>query len=1026
MKYVLRILSFLLLFSVLPAFAQSTGTIAGTVKDPTGAVLPGAGVTVHNNGTGVDRKVTSDSAGDYSVPSLPPGDYTITVAAQGFAPYTMKNYVLQVDQRATLDIPLSAENVGQTVQVEGTAPVIQSQSITVGEVIDTRTVQEIPLNGRHFLDLTVLTPGGVTAPANGFLTSPSRGLGANSFDTAGNREDSVNFMINGVNLNDMVQNQITFQPSIETTSEFKVNNQTFSAEYGRSSGSIVNVGTRSGTNQFHGDAFEYLRNNSLDARNHFNPAGTQMAEFHRSNFGGSVGGPIRHDKTFFFVSYEGLRQHQGIIINNPVLTVAQRQAVTNPVSQQLLQFIPLPNETTGSSTVPNAYTTTTPGPVQIDQGTVDIQQVFSPSDTLHGFYAFQEDTRVEPTLQGDTVPNFGDNRKAKRQILTLNEIHVFSPKIVNEGRVGFNRIGIVFSPNNTTNPGALGLDTGTTGNTGIPMTTITGPNLTFGGPATFPQGRTDTLGVVSDTLTILKGKHSINVGGEFRRFININFTGDTGTLVFNSVGNFQAGLANQYTITPAVYTSRVYVNAMGAFVEDSYRVTSRLLFELGFRYEWNGSPTFGANKAVIFEPASDDLVQVGTNGLGRSAYSQNYDYEPRLGFTYDLFGTGRTVVRGAYGLMADQPETNAVTGLASNPPFSTKVNYNSNTAPIPLNTLFTSAAAAGISISAVQPGYRNAYTQDFNLNLQQEVAKGVAFSIGYYGSVGRHLRQEINLNQPNPAGVRPYPTLSTSSPIDPGVSSNVNIIETADVGQSNYNAMWVTAQKNFQNGFEFEANYELSKSLDLGSLTSTYLQDSTRPYLNYGPSDFDTRNRIGARAVYSLPFKGNRLIEGWRLLGTAQWQTGNPLNIVTTSTYTGISGVLHPNLIAPVAYPKARTSPTAVQWFTNSVCTQAATTPGCIFQIPTTGFGNLSRNALRGPGFADVDVSLEKNTKIFENLNFQLRADAFDVANHPSFGNPSTTATPGSASFGVITSTRFPTGDLGSSRQLQIAAKFIF
>ncbi len=1010
-----------------PAFAQSTATLAGTVKDPTGAVLPGATVTIHNNGTGANRTITSDSAGQYVAPSLIPGDYTITVVAPGFSTYTVKSYVLQVDQKATLDVPLAPASAGETVQVEGGAPVIQAESITVGEVISTRTVQEVPLNGRHFLDLTVLTPGGVTAPANGNLTAPSRGLGANSFLTAGNRDDSVNFQINGVNLNDMVQNQITFQPSIDTTSEFKINNQTYSAEYGRSSGSIVNVSTKSGTNSFHGEAFEYLRNNDLDARNYFNTAGTRMAQFQRSNFGGSVGGPIRKDHTFFFVSYEALRQHQGLILNNQVLTVAQRQAVTNPISQALLQYIPIPNTISGTGNVLNAYATTTPGPVQIDQGTADIQQIFGPKDTLHGFYAAQEDTRVEPNLQGDNVPGFGDHRHATRQILTLNETHIFSPKLVNEARLGFNRIGIVFSPNVTTDPTTLGIQTGTTGPTGIPFIEILGPNAYFGGPAGFPQGRDDTLGIFSDALTLLSGKHSIKMGGEFRRFINANFSGDTGTIVFNSVANFQAGLANQYTITPTEVTSRVYQNAVGGFIQDSYKITPQLLLELGFRFEWNGSPTLGNNKATNYIPATNSLVQVGTNGLGRSPYTQNYNYEPRVGFTYDLFGSGKTVVRGAYGYMADQPETNLVSGLASNPPFLNKVNYSSSTAPIPLGTLYRSAAAAGISITAVQPNLRNAYTQDFNLNLQQGFNGGLVFSVGYYGSVGRHLRQITNLNQPNALGVRPIQALSTSSPVSPGANlSNVNLIQSSNLGQSNYNALWATAQKTFHQGLEFSVNYNLSKSLDLGSLGSTYLQDSTRPRLNYGPSDFDTRHRVAARAVYNLPFKGNRLVEGFRLIGVAQWQTGNPLNIVTTSTFTGIQNVLHPNLIAPVTYPKSKTSATAVQWFTNSICTQAATTPGCIFQIPTTGFGNLGRNALTGPGFADVDISLEKNTRIFANLNFQLRADAFDIANHPSFGNPTLTATPGSTSFGVINATRFATGDSGSSRQMQIAAKLTF
>ncbi len=1017
--------TFSLVFLASAASGQSGATLAGTVKDATGAVLPRAAVVLHNNGTGTDRTITSDGAGQYVVPSLAPGDYRISVTAPGFSSYTVKSYVLQVDQKATLDVPLAPASTGQTVEVEGTAPALQTETITVGQVIDTRTVQEVPLNGRHFLDLTVLTAGGVTAPAAGSLTAPSRGLGANSFVTAGNREDSVNFQINGVNLNDLVQNQITFQPSINTTSEFRVNNQTYSSEYGRSSGSVVNVATKSGINQFHGEVFEYLRNNALDARNYFNPKGQQMLQFIRSNFGASLGGPIYRNKTFFFASYEGLRQHQGIPLNSPVLSAAQRAAVTNPVMQNLLPYIPTAN--TANAAGQAYYVGTASGPVQIDQGTGDLQQIFSEKDSLHGFYALQEDTRTEPTLQGDTLPGFGDHRHAKRQILTVNETHVFSPRLVNDARIGFNRIDINFLPNITTDPTSLGLGTGTTGPNGIPFTTLTG-FFSFGGPASFPQGRVDTLGVFNDAVTYSAGRHSVKFGGEYRRFINANYTGDTGTLTFNTLPNFQAGVANAYNITPSVQTSRVYMNAVNGFVQDDYHVSPALLVELGFRYEWNASPTAGNNKFVNFNPTLDILEQVGTNGLGRSPYAQNNNYEPRVGFSYNVGGKSKTVVRGAYGLMADQPETNLVTGLATNAPFTSKVNYSSSTAPIPVSSLFSSAAAAGLSITAVDPGYRNAYTQDFNLNLQQQSFDDITFSIGYYGSVGRHLRQTVNLNEPGLATKRPYQALSVTSPIDPGANlANANLPQSNYSGQSNYNALWFTAQKNFRNSLEFNFNYSISKSLDLGSLGSTYLQDPTRPRLNYGPSDFDTRHRIATNVIYNLPFKGNRLVEGFRLTGIAQWQTGNPLNVTDSVTnFSGLSGVTHPNLLAPVQYVESKPSRTTVQWFTNSVCTQAATAAGCTFQVPTNGFGNLSRNALLGPGFADVDVSLEKNTRLYENANLQLRFDAFDVANHANFGNPGTSATVGSASFGTITSTRFPTGDSGSSRQLQVAAKIVF
>jgi hypothetical protein len=1034
--------------SSMPAIvlAQSTATLSGTVKDPSGAVLPGAQVVLHNLGTSVERTVTSDSAGQYVVPSLAPGDYSLRVTANGFAPYVVQRLTLQVDAKTNLDASLAPASAGETVEVQSGTSLIQAESITVGQVIDRQTVQEVPLNGRHFLDLTVLTPGGVTAPANGNLTAPSRGLGANSFITAGNRDDSVNFQINGVNLNDLTQNQITFQPSINTTSEFKINNQTYSAEYGRSSGSIVNVSTRSGTNALHGEAFEYVRNEALDARNYFNQKGVQrQAPFKRHNFGGALGGPIWKDHTFFFVSYEALRQAQGLTINSGVPTVAQRNAVTDAAAARLLQFVPLPNNAAG-----NRFAGIAAGPVRTDQGTADVAHTFNAADTLHGFYAIQEDTRTEPTLQGNTITGFGDNRHAKRQILTINETHVFSPKLVNELRLGFNRIAISFNPNVTTDPTTLGVITGNTGGTGIPQITISDIGLNFGGPAGFPQGREDTFGIVSDAATYVVGKHSVKFGGEFRRFLNANFSGDTGTVGFTTFGvnangtlpagtnpatstGFAFGRATSYSITPGLITNRLYVNAVGAFVQDAWKITPNLTAELGFRFEWNGSPVEGNNRFVMFDTATSSLVPANTSsyGYGQSPYKQNLNYEPRLGFAYDMFGNNRTVLRAAYGYMADQPETNLVSGLNSNPPYRNSVLFSTTAAQpsVQLENLYGGAGAAGIAVSAVNRNLRNAYTETFNFNVQQELPYGVVGSIGYYGSVGRKLRQPLNINQPNLAtGVRPYARLSATSPVLPNAATAVNINQITSIGQSNYNAMWLTAAKSFRNGLNFNFNYNLSKSLDLGSLSSTAFQDATRPYLNYGPSDFDTRHRISLNAVYALPFKGNRLVAGWQISGITQWQTGNPLNVTqNTTTFTGSTGVAHPNRLAPYQYLKTKTSATTVQWFNPATCTATAVTAGCIYQLPAANaFGNISRNSMVGPGFADTDISLEKNTKIFEGLNFQFRADAFDVFNHASFGNPGTSAATTSTSFGVISSTRFAVGDLGSSRQLQFVGKFIF
>lgn len=1041
------------------AYAQTTATLSGTVKDSQGGLLPGATITVHSVSTGAERVAKSGSAGDFSLPSLLPGEYTVQVQADGFALYTVKSLILQVDQKASIPITLAVASAGETVQVESGAPVIDAQTITVGQVIDKTTVQEIPLNGRHFLDLTVLTPGGVTAPANGNLTAPSRGVGSFSFLTAGNRDDSVNFQMNGINLNDISNAQIVFQPSINTTSEVKINNSTPSAEYGRNSGSVTNVSTRSGTNEFHGEVFEYVRNNSFDARNFFNPKGSPQVPLKRHNFGVAVGGPIWRDKTFFFASYEALRQHQGLSVNTIVLTDAQRAGVTDPISMKLLDYIP--------AAAGGVYNSFINGPVNIDQGTMDILHNFSQRDTIHGFYAFQEDIRTEPTTQGNTLPGFGDHRPGYRQVGTINETHVFTSRLVNELRLGFNRVNVSFINNFTADPTSFGYNNypaGVAASGGIPFTSISTTGIAIGGPGGFPSGRIDTLGVISDAATYTFGKHSIKFGGEGRRYLNANFSKDAGTLGFGpsatitrngvvvqaaatAIQNFQTGRATSFSITPQPNTSRIYGNAVGVFVQDTYKVLPSLTLELGLRFEWMGSPTFGGGKATIFNPADQTLHAIGSTGYENS-YSQNYNYMPRLGFTYDPFHDGKTVIRGGYSIAADQPLSGLVTTLSSNPPYTSRVSYTAtasgtcaqNTSTclptIPQSSLYASAAAASISVGAVQRDYKNATMQSFNLNVQRALPMNMALSIGYYGSVGRHLRQSVNVNQISPTtGTRAFTSVSLASPISPGASLSGNVTQATSIGQSNYNAMWLNVRRNMSHGFQLNATYQLSKSLDLGSVSGTQFTDVTRPYLNYAPSDFDTRHRISANGVYVLPFKRNRLVSGYQVSGILQWQTGNPLNITTTSTYTGTSGVQHPTLLSPIQYAKdyvlAGTSPT-VRWFASggaaanpggTVCTTI--TSGCTFYTPSTGFGTMGRNAAVGPGFANFDLSLSKLTAITERVGFQLKLDLFDVFNHPSFGNPGTTAQSGS-SFGVITATRFPIGDLGSSRQLQISGKLTF
>ena len=659
------------------------------------------------------------------------------------------------------NVRLSVGGRTEEVSVVGEAPVIESDTTSVGQVIDQRTVQEIPLNGRHFVDLGLLIPGSVAPqPATGFLTAPLRGQGSFAFNTAGNREDTVNFMINGINLNDQVQNQITFQPSINTVQEFKVDNQTLSAEYGRSSGAVVNIATRSGTNDLHGELFEFLRDESLDARNSFNPESQPQSPFERHQFGANIGGPILKNRTFFFLSYEGLRQRQQLDFNSGVLSDAQRAAVTDPVVRNLLPLIPAANAT-GANGAPRFLGTGTAN-VDIDQVTLDLSHQLGAADRLHGYYAFQRDERGEPNLQGNTIPGFGDTRSSHRQILTLNETHVFGPTVVNEVRVGFNRIDITFAPNLAQAPAELGINNGITEEV-LPQITVQGVGLNFGGPSDFPQGRTDTTFVFSDSLTWLRGRHSFKAGLEYRNFHNVNFQTNGGTFTYASLADFQAGRGSAFTATLGAIDSDLTQQALGLFVQDNLRLRPNLTLELGIRYDRNLAPTEADDRFVYFDPATVSLQQVGQGGR-ETIYESQGSLQPRFGVVWDPFADGRTAVRAAYSMLTDQPVTNLVTPTAGNPPLVTPLTF---TGPIRLDNALAVAGPAGLAPSSVDEGFETPRIQTWNVNVQRELSRGFSAMVGYFGSKGDRLRVSRNLNQLT-NGVRPYPAARGGQPHPPG------------------------------------------------------------------------------------------------------------------------------------------------------------------------------------------------------------------------------------------------------------------
>lgn len=1073
-----RIFFFVLALCVLtiPAFAQSSATLGGTITDATGAAVPNAKVTAINQATSVASSTQTDSAGAYLFSSLPVGKYRLEVAASGFQKAIFADLDLPVATTITRNVQLKIGEATETVEITAEAAVIDTTTNSMGQVINDKTVQDIPLNGRHFTDLSLLTPGTMTPPANGFLSAPLRGQGSFGINTAGQREDTTNWLVNGINLNDNVQNQITFQPPIDTLSEYKIDNSAFPAEYGRNAGAIVNLATRSGSNAYHGELFEFFRNNDLDARNFFNTVTNSkgqfspQAPFKRNEFGADFGGPIVKNKVFVFLAYESIRQHQSITVTSIVPSQNDLAAVPSPTAavKSLLALIPAANGVgSGSPTDPatfNGFTGGTLANVNLNQGSADIDVELRQKDRLHGYYVVQKDLRQEPTAGGAiaaNLPGYGDTRDGFRHLATLSEDHTFGPTLANSVRLGFNRIHLTFLPNALLNPVSFNINMppGSPVASGLPFINIAG-GLGFGGPTGEPQGRGDTTAVLNDTLSWLRGRHTFAFGGEIRRAYNNNIAENVGSFTFTTVANFLQDKASAVTDQIGSGNDKILQPSYDVFAQDSFKLRPNFTLNIGLRYAWNSSPSEALGHFTNFDPTTGTLVSA-----PQPYKTNNKNFQPRVGFAWDPFKDGKSSVRAAYAIMTQNPTTNIVTGLSSNPPFALPVSASSNANSITLENPAASIGSVSIGPSAVNPGFQDMYAQDWNLTVERQLTSTLGLEVAYVGMKATHLQLLQNINQPFLTNgfyntTRPFPTLPLSSPVIPTLCQppfplcslgNINQVNTG--GNSNYNALWATVTKHYSRGLQFNASYTYSKSLDYNSLSTgeTYiLQNAYNPRADYGPSEFDARHRFVLSGFYELPFKANRLTSGWQVGLIQQIQTGNPLNPAST---IGLQTV-RPDLLQHVTG-----GGDASQFFSNGVVCQrfngtpsgkapaipdCASTPNAAFAwpcltsaTPTTAGGNnypviagschpgnLGRDAITGPGFLDTDFSVTKNTKITERFNLQFRSEMFDVFNHPNLGNPVLSIT--STAFGHVQSTRFPQGDFGSSRQIQFALKLMF
>ena len=1032
------VLLILVCAATIPALAQSTASLTGIVTDGSGAAVPNAKVTVTNKATGVSFNTQTDSAGAYLVPSLPIGVYDIEVTASGFQKAVVTDLDLPVATSVTRNVQLRIGETSVTVEITADAVILDTATNSMGQVINDKYVQDIPLNGRHFTDLSLLTPGTITPPANGFLSFPLRGQGSFGINTAGQREDTTNWLVNGINLNDPVQNQITFQPPIGTLAEFKIDNSAFPAEYGRNSGAIVNMATRSGTNDFHGEAFEFLRNNALDARNFFNIVPNPQAPFKRNEFGGAFGGPLKKNKAFVFLAYEGLRQHQSLTVTSTVPSQNQIAAVTSPAVASLITLLPPANfhRTSDASAAQADWTGFTGGAlanVSLNQGSADFDVDLRAQDRLHGYYVVQKDLREEPTAGGAigaNIPGFGDTRDGFRHLGTLSEDHTFGPSLANTVRLGFNRIHLTFTPNGFFDPTKfnIGMPAGSPVASGLPFINVAG-TLGFGGPTGEPQGRGDTTAVLNDTLSWLKGRHTFAFGGEIRRAYNNNIAENIGSFTYTTMANFLADKGNVFTVLLGSGNNKILQPAYDAFAQDSFKLARNFTLNVGFRYAWNSTPSESRDRFTNFDAASGTLVSA-----AQPYHTNTKNFQPRVGFAWDPFKSGKTSIRAAYAIMTQAPTTNILTGLSSNPLFAVPVNLGSSSNTITLENPFPPGTGISLGPFAINPNFDNSYVQDWNLTIQRQLSSNLGVEVAYVGVKGTHLQLSQNINQPFVNGgvyasTRPFPTLPQTSPVLPAQCAPPNPVcplgnfsgggQVNSGGNSNYNAVWATVNKHFSHGLQFQGSYTFSKSLDYNSLStgeSLFIQNAYNPRGDYGPSEFDVRHRFVLSGFYELPFKSNkpRLISGWQFGVTQQVQTGSPITpTLAIGPGPGISLTVRPDITGP-----SQTTGSPAQWFAN----KALFVSPCVAGVCHPG--NLGRDAITGPGFLNTDFSITKNTKFGERFNLQFRSEMFDVLNHPNFGNPVLTVT--SASFGVIQSTRFPTGDFGSARQIQFALKLMF
>jgi hypothetical protein len=1047
-------LSATMFFSFVPKLGAQLvgGTIEGDIVDPHNATLDHTNVLIRNTETGTERSLVTGADGRFSAPSIPVGVYAISIAHEGFAGLEQSGIALSVGQKVTLHLQLKVGSVDQVVNVIDTPANIDVSTQQSQGLVDERQVKELPLNGRSFDQLLQLNPASIS-----YTTQRSGGVGTsnssvgNMFSISGRRPQDNLFLLNGIEYTGASLINVTPGGTsgqllgVEAVREFNVAADSYGANYGKRTGAQISIITASGTNDVHGSAYEFFRNSALDARNYFDVGG--IPEFQRNNFGAAVGGPLRREKLFGFVNYEGYRQNLGLSAVTFVPDDASRAAAV-PSVQPLLVLWPIGTTELGGG-VAVAFSHPQQQ-VREDFGTVRIDSNLTQKDLLFGVYTVDDSDATTPSAN----PYSSILEGLREQVLSVQEQHVVSPSLLNTLRLGFSRATFGFDSEVAGSvPGWVAgqpvgaiVIAGSTASNGSSQITLAGAN-------TGSNNRTTrNLFTVDDHIYWTHRTHQIEAGVWLQRLQSNDYLAQNqlGQASFSTLTAFEQGLVSKYTVVPAP-TELAWRSFFGAgYVEDAWRVSPRLEIRAGLRVEssngWNEDQGRASNYGFTNGVINTDPT------IGDSALSDNrakFLPEPRVGFAYDPLGKGKTVIKGNFGVHRALLDTLDYR-LDQTAPFNTTFSY-SNRKVSDLPALSTGEVASTISPSNVQPDIATPTVLAWTLRVEQEIAPRTTISLGYVGSHGYHQILSEDQNTPAAvvcpapscpgslaAGTVYYPTTTLANP------NLANTTSWVSQGISNYHALEVDVRRQFSQGFQVRGVYTFSRNLDDGSAWNTSVSANTpafvsfpgNPKLDYGLAATNISQAAAINGTWELPVGRGRaalhdaspfadaLVGGWSISGIAALQSGFPFSPQLGYNPTGNGDSRNP--ARPQLNPDfhgAVYARTPANWFDTDA--YAAPYPGT--------FGNAGRDSLIGPGLANVDISFVKNTSIHERLRAQFRAEYFNVFNHANFITPnavvfSTGPTPSKSSTeavvsptaGVITATAT------SSRQLQFGLKLLF